>query len=231
MFEKKIVFTAHEEYVKAKNIQPEPANLNIPEWYKKLEHQVLLKTIKGCMPFLDTLTTGYILKMPQDIYIEHNVVKDGERITELFPSVQEISDANNWTNININSTEMHPQSQLGKECPFNHKNKNLPFHKILNPWIIKTPPGYSCLFIPPMNNSDDRFSIIPGIVDTDSFPSQVNFPIIINGDKYPILTDVIKEGTPYVQIIPFKRDNRRFSQERYVIHNYKKYFWHKKSWK
>ena len=78
---------------------------------------------------------------------------------------------------------------------------------LLNPWKIKTPKGYSCLFVPPLNNSDDRFSIIPGIVDTDTFPSEINFPIIINGDKYPVLETTIKKGTPYVQIIPFKRDS------------------------
>ena len=60
------------------------------------------------------------------------------------------------------------------------KNKNLPFHKILNPWIITTPPGYSTLFVPPLNNSDDRFSIIAGIVDTDTFKNEINFPIVIH---------------------------------------------------
>ena len=86
------------------------------------------------------------------------------------------------------------------------KNKNLAFHKILNPWIITTPPGYSTLFVPPLNNSDDRFSIIAGIVDTDTFKNEINFPIVINGDKYEILDTIIERGTPYVQCIPFKRD-------------------------
>ena len=31
------------------------------------------------MPFLDTLTAGYILKMPIDYYVEHNVEVDGEK--------------------------------------------------------------------------------------------------------------------------------------------------------
>jgi hypothetical protein len=54
---------------------------------------------------------------------------------------------------------------------------------------------------------DDRFSIMPGIVDTDTFPNEINFPIVINGDKYPVLETIIEKGTPYVQIIPFKRDS------------------------
>ncbi len=79
--------------------------------------------------------------------------------------------------------------------------------KILNPWFIKTPPGYSCLFVPPLNNCDDRFDIIPGIVDTDDWDLEINFPFVLNGDKYETLETVIKRGTPYVQVIPFKRDS------------------------
>ena len=98
-------------------------------------------------------------------------------------------------------------------CPYLEKNKNLNFHKIMNPFIIKTPPGYSSLFLPPMNNPDDRFSIIPGIVDTDTYNLEINFPIVFNGDKYESLKTTIKRGTPYVQVIPFKRDSWKMSIE------------------
>ena len=131
-------------------------------------------------------------------------------------------------------------------CPLNKKNSDLPFHKIQNPWTIKTPPGYSCLFVPPLNNSDDRFSIIPGIVDTDTFNVEVNFPIVMNGDKYPKQELFIKKGTPYVQIIPFKRDNWKMKitphkQNQSLMNkifyrlnfweSYKNNFWKKKIWK
>jgi hypothetical protein len=97
-----------------------------------------------------------------------------------------------------------------------------------------------------MNNHDDRFSIIPGIVDTDTFKLEVNFPFIVNGDKYPVLKTLIKRGTPIVQVIPFKRDRWKmnienipkeekttnmFFYKKYVIDNYKRLFWNKKSWK
>ena len=73
MFDKEIEFSAHEDYFALKEDYPTPIKLNIPEWYKKLEHTVDKLTIKGCMPFLDTLTSGYLLKMPQDFYLRHNV--------------------------------------------------------------------------------------------------------------------------------------------------------------
>jgi len=251
MFEKVIEFSTHEDYFALKEDYPTPIKLNIPEWYKKLEHTILNKTVKGCMPFLDTLTSGYLLKMPQDFSIRHNVDNKNEKGEEFKDSFQTfgLHDQNtllNAKNINLNSgVDVHPIKQV-KDSPFIEKNKNFPFYKILNPWRIKTPKGYSCLFVPPLNNSDDRFSIIPGIVDTDSFFNEINFPIIINGDKYPVLETTFKKGTPYVQIIPFKRDNwkmkiksikqkeiqtsRLFYGLR-LLNIYKDKYWKKKSWK
>jgi hypothetical protein len=243
-----IKFIAQDIIIEDKDIHPIPCKLNIPDWYKDLNHTVETKTIKGCMPFLDTLTSGYILKMPVDYYLKHNSIENNQRITK-HENPSNYNFTEYMETVNINYTEhlqIHSVKQVGKKCPFNQKNKNLPFHKIINPWMIKTPPGYSCLFLPPLNNQDDRFSIIPGIVDTDTFDLEINFPIIINGDKYPILETTIKKGTPYVQVIPFKRDNwkmkiekkealiqkkGRFLQNIHVLNNYKLRWWKKKSWK
>jgi len=246
MFDKVIEFSAHEDYYNSKEDYPIPAKLNIPEWFKKIPHSIEKKTIKGCMPFLDTLTSGYILKIPQDIKIDHNVLNKDNKPDSFYRfsmfETKEFIDKN--MNLNVLS-DHHPTMQV-EGSPFIEKNKNLPFYKILNPWKIKTPKGYSCLFISPLNNSDDRFSIISGIVDTDTFPNEINFPIVINGDKYPTLNTIIKKGTPYVQIIPFKRDswqmkikprkskeiqNSRLFYSLVLWNNYKDNFWNKKIWK
>ena len=159
MFRKTIEFSTQEDYHALKEDFPIPSVLNIPEWFKKLDHSMERKTVKGCIPFLDAI---------------------------------------------------------------------------------------SCLFTPIFNNQDDRFSPITGIVDTDSFNAEVNFPIVINGDKYPALDTVIKKGTPYVQVIPFKRENwemvtKPISSQKLLLnkiklhlkhlHNYKNAFWKKKKWK
>jgi hypothetical protein len=251
MFDKEIKFSAHEDYFALKEDYPTPIKLNIPEWYKKLEHTVQNLTIKGCMPFLDTLTSGYLLKLPQDFNVRHNVDNKNEKGEVFKDSFQTFGlhamfNVISSKSINLNSgQDIHSMKQV-EGSPFIEKNKNLPFYKILNPWKIKTPKGYSCLFVPPLNNSDDRFSIIPGIVDTDTFPNEINFPIIINGDKYPILETTIKKGTPYVQVIPFKRDhwkmnikprkqkeiqNSRVFYALKILNTYKDRYWNKKSWK
>jgi hypothetical protein len=251
MFEKVIEFSAHEDYFALKEDYPIPAKLNIPEWYKKLEHNLSTKTVKGCMPFLDSLTAGYILKMPQDFNVRHNVDNEndkGEKFKDSFQTyaLHDFSQIIHAKGINLNSgIDTHSIKQL-EGSPYIEKNKNLPIYKIVNPWKIKTPKGYSCLFVSPLNNSDDRFSIIPAIVDTDTFDMEINFPIIINGDKYPTLETTFKKGTPYVQIIPFKRDSWKMTFNKWLpkeiintkifysltlLNRYKDKFWKKKSWR
>jgi hypothetical protein len=251
MFDKEIEFSAHEDYFALKEDYPIPVKLNIPEWYKKLEYTIENRNIKGCMPFLDTLTSGYLLKMPQDFHLRHNVDNENEKGEKFKDSFQTFGLHNmqqvlNAKFINLNSGfDTHSLKQV-EGSPLIEKNKNLPFYKIMNPWKIKTPKGYSCLFVPPLNNSDDRFSIIPGIVDTDFYSIEINFPIIINGDKYPVLEDTIKKGTPYVQVIPFKRDSWKMTTKPRrqkevqdskiffglkILNIYKNKYWNKKSWK
>lgn len=251
MSEQIIKFIAPKKYANLKVDLPKPIKLNIPEWYKKLSHNLENLTIKGCIPFLDTLTTGYVLSLPQDMIIEHNFVnpKSNEKDSFFRNSLEDIGNFVSALNINVNiHNETHGIHQLGGVdggCPFVKKNSDLPFYKILNPWIIKTPPGYSCLFTAPLNNADDRFTALSGIVDTDNYDSYINFPIVLNGDKYPELKTILKVGTPYVQVIPFKRDNWKMQidyterDERWArleflrkfIHKYKTIAWRKKSWK
>jgi len=246
---KKIEFISSTDYSEIiknnKKLLPEPIKFNVPNWYKNLKHNIDMKTVKGCMPFLDTLTSGYVLKFPTDYFVNHNFINEDERKTYSESSLSKNPFVRYAENIHINKKlSTHSPNQL-KGSPEIKKNLNLPVHKIINPWIIKTPPGYSCLFLPPMNNTDDRFSIIPGIVDTDTFENEINFPFIINGDKYPILQTTIKLGTPYVQVIPFKRNDwkmkinfvknknlikNKISFFENIIDNYKNKIWKKKKW-
>tara|TARA_Y100001937_G_scaffold14361_1_gene19219 strand:- start:5435 stop:6184 length:750 start_codon:yes stop_codon:yes gene_type:complete len=249
MIPKIIKFTSHEAYVDLKEDYPQPIKFNLPEWYKKLfDKSFLDKSIKQCMPFLDTLTTGYVLRMPQDLYL-HNGKKDSEGNKGIW--FKWACDDVAWCDdigINLNwkkGDDTHNWQQV-RGSPMVEKNGKIPFLKILNPWRIETPAGYSCLFLPPMNNSDDRFEIIPGIVDTDTYTKEINFPIVLNGDKYKELETCIKKGTPYAQVIPFKRESwkmeiKKFKKKNFiedtVFHHlnlwrrYKTYFWHKKLWK
>jgi hypothetical protein len=202
----KIKFSAPWFFVEShKEIFPVPASKNVPDWFKKLKHSASRRTVKGCKPFLDSLTAGYILKCPTDIRIikKYNNEKKCYGFSFEFPSK-----GNEYVNIN-NPTmpAFHDKFQLG-EFPKLEKNKMTHVFKIFNPFTIKTPRGYSCLFVNLLNNADDRFEIIPGIVDTDTYPGEINFPIILNNEKYSGEYDfIIKKGTPFAQCIPFKRED------------------------
>lgn len=212
MLENIITFSAPKKYIDLKQNFPRPIKTNVPEWFKKIKHTPSRPTVKGCMPFLDSLTTGYLLEVPVSINIDFNSFEEEnqKRIVQLETRVMQNKIKEDKLNFSIDKP--HNPMQVEKS-PHLKKNLNYGVNKILNPWKIKTPPGYSCLFIPPLNNTDDRFSIIPAIVETDRFDQEINFPFIINGDKYPILNSIIEQGTPYVQIIPFKRESWKFKIE------------------
>ena len=57
------------------------------------------------------------------------------------------------------------------------------FPKWVNPYVIKTPPGYSVLITQPFHR-ESVFTILPGIVDTDKYKSQVHFPFVLKDNKW-----------------------------------------------
>lgn len=245
----KIIFTAVEQIYNVKEIQPVPSRTYIPRWFKDLKHKVGDETVKGCIPVLDSMTSGYLLRLSEDIKITFNKYdkKVNTNQTDFTSASKQNPNHYKFININHGNAMAHPIDQLGgKGCPYPVKNKNYPFIKICNPWKIITQPGYSCLFIPPMHRNIEHFNVLPGIVDTDKFDLEINFPILINSDKYPVFDVVFPKGLPYVQIIPFKREDWEMSiksrpnneiRDKWAsyftsfINKYKNKMWSKKSWK
>ena len=74
--------------------------------------------------------------------------------------------------------------------------------KFTNPWRIYTPKGYSVMFMTPTSQFEKRFTVLPGIVETDSY-HHINFPSIWHTTK----DAVIERGTHLIQGITFKRDD------------------------
>jgi hypothetical protein len=50
---------------------------------------------------------------------------------------------------------------------------------------------------------EERFTLFPGIVDTDIYDNEVLFPGYMHGKKDSFL---IEAGTPLLWVFPFKRD-------------------------
>lgn len=171
---------------------PKPASKLLPDWYKNTQSYInnekkptsdgsAFLTIKRCMPVFDAITAGYIIESPADVYVS---IKDGIQWFD-------------WSDFNL--INFHPIEQ----APNHPDRKPFAYPKWKNPWGIKTPKGYSTLFVQPFHR-ESVFTILSGIVDTDQYTTAVNFPFVIND---PSFEGLIPKGTPIAQVIPFKRDS------------------------
>jgi hypothetical protein len=243
---KKIIFTNTTQY-KALEL-PKPASKYIADWYKETNSYTNNEkkpfgdgsspaTIKKCMPVFDAMTSGYIIESPADVYVHAEKIEyqneDESSLNPILQKTQEFS----WSLLNL--INFHPLEQAPKHP---YKKEDFRYPKWDNPWGIKTPRGYSTLFVQPFHR-ESVFTILPGIVDTDSYFSPVNFPFVIND---PDFDGLIPKGTPIAQVIPFKRDRWKNSlgnenDRDNIIQNslklqtkffdkYKSMFWEKKNY-
>lgn len=138
---------------------------------------------------------GYVLKTPCDILFYQ---ENGKTKVKLDPPYRDFVEERGET--------------PGFPVPFGY-NKNS-FSWILN-WGPELPKGYSAIYMNPMNKFDLPFLNTSGIIDNDSVSTPGKLPFFIK-DGY---TGTIKSGTPYLQIIPFKREDW---ESEYII-NLRKY--------
>jgi len=180
--------------------KPVPASKKIPDWYKSIPRYIggekkvpmdeatTLGTIKTCMPILDVITSGYLILSSADVFIQKN--KDGR-----FYS---------WANYDLIS--FHGQNQVTGYPKLDKKLNLESVPKFNNNWIVQTPKGYSCLFITPFHH-DLPFTILPAIVDTDTYFNPLNFPFLPDPD----FEGLIPKGTPIAQVLPFARQSWEMS--------------------
>jgi hypothetical protein len=172
--------------------EPVPAKSAMPDWFRRLppvdKGQVHANnnglTVKRCMPFLDALTTGWILPLAATVRLE--VTDNGQTVNA------------GWE-IDRVMVSNHANFQVAG----NPRDRQPPC-KFHNYWTITTPPGWSCLFVPPLNRPNAVFEVVAGIVDTDTYTSHIHFPFFATS-KDGIYT--VEKGTPLVQVIPFRRSS------------------------
>ena len=181
---------------------PKLASAFVPIWYKKLESYIngekkptgqgtSAATVKRCMPVFDAIVSGYIIVSAADVFVSQKEMEDGTK----QPYFE-------WAQYGL--IQFHPVEQM-PEHP--QRNGHMAYPKWINPWAIKTPKGYSVLFTQPMHR-ESPFTILPGIVDTDTYTAPVNFPFVLNDVTFE---GIIPAGTPIAQVIPIKRDEWQMS--------------------
>lgn len=180
--------------------KPERATSGIPDWFKSApryqnndkemhsdEHGHNL-TFRHCMPFLDAMTSGYVLKTSADIH----VVRDENYYPSIFFGKE---------------NEKLPSPQLQFNAEF---ETHIPLKSGFDPfvyawsvyWRIKTPKGVSSLFVQPFNRTDLPFYTLSGVTDTDTWDGSD----VLNVALAAGFQGTIPKGTPFVQIIPFHRE-------------------------
>lgn len=176
--------------------EPVPARKTIPAWFKNIPTTTPEArdhfgahgaTAKKCMPLLDVMSLGFTIPLWGDVNIRTDAA--GSFIESSKNPLGPIVD-------------FHPNRQLGgaKNSPTGKRDAV----KFINHWIVKTAPGYSTLFLPAINHLDKRFTLLAGLVDTDTYQKEVNFPGIWHSDGHDA---VVSAGTPLVTCIPIRRSD------------------------
>jgi hypothetical protein len=173
--------------------EPRPASKHIPEWFKSIPQTSTDKrdtfgnpamTAKKCLPMLDAMSLGYIIPLACDLRVVTN---------------NDCSMINITNSPEITGAEFHNIEQLGgKTGP----GFPAPPVKFINYWVIKTRPGWSTLVMPLINGDNPNFTCLSGLVDTDRYVKEINFPAIWHT---PNFDDRLPAGTPLVVVIPVKR--------------------------
>ena len=173
-------------------LRPQPVKNFIPQWFKNtpafdMKNDLLggSITVKRCPSFVDIFNEGYVIPSPCDIYFS-------------------VADNGNWSWRVSNKEvliETHPDFQYLKH----RKTDTKQVFKLINPYYIITPKGYSIRQIPMMwfDGYDYKGWYVPyGVIRTDQW-HEINQQIFFTSDKNEVL---IKAGEPLNVVLPYKRE-------------------------
>lgn len=186
-------------------IEPKPAVKCLPEWFKSLSPHATqgldgkmpprdqfgepTMSAKKCLPMLDAMSLGYTIVTSGDVRIITN--NNRSKIDVVNPPEMRL-------------IEFHSINQIGGIQSKGAPGWPADAIKFINHWYIETAPGWSTLFISPINQMNPHFTCLGGLVDTDKYPKEVNFPAIWHT---PNFDGTIPSGTPIITAIPIKRNS------------------------
>lgn len=178
---------------------PKPTIKTIPEWYRKADRFAVkadgeywqdpmvggkIPTWKACPAVFDIMGTGYVYRTPCDIefYEENGMIK------------AKVLDPQNKDFIQIRP----PMPQF--KAPMGYHEFHFAWW---SDWAVQVPEGYSVLYTQPFNRFELPFLTTSGIIDND----KVNLPGTMPFFVVKGFTGIVPAGTPYAQMLPFKRED------------------------
>ena len=231
----KVLFIPRDKDVEICIPRPQSSKKYIPEWFKSMPAEVTTidglgsdRTAKKCIPFLDSLTSGYTQELASDVYVDCNTEEDDPIINY------------RW------SGQFRPLSTRREDTKSSNSMPHFPgYYKTEFHWNTfwepKTPAGYSTFYFHPANRFDLPFITHNGIIDTDKWPITGPIPFVIKKG----FSGLIPAGTPIYQMLFIKRDiwdseqskydefyNKKTSHSvrKFLYDGYKKQIWSKKEY-
>jgi hypothetical protein len=176
---------------------PVPAPLGLPDWLKTMPTQAFAAlgqgdapTVKRCPPFIDAMTSGFLLPLICDLRIEKgefswdNDLPPGGAVGFVRSPVS-----------------FHEPSQVMGTPLFDDDRFLIKFHNL---WTIEAPEGFALFFTHPVNRFDLPFTTLSGLVDCDRYyENWIHFPAHWHDTSF---SGVLPRGTPVAQCIPVKRE-------------------------
>lgn len=238
MNNKDVFFIPKDKEVELMAPHPKPSKNFIPQWFKdmpaslaNIDNTKLDETAKKCIPFLDSLTSGYTQELTCDLEIKYHGFD--EKINQDIVSY-------NWSgSIKPMSTRMEDTRSRNSLPNFEGYYSSEQHWNSL--WEPKTPKGYSTLYYHPANRFDLPFTTMNAIIDTDNWSLTGPVPFLIRKG----FQGIIPAGTPIYQMIFFKREKwnsfkneynekeqkaLEYSIRRFFNDGYKKLHWEKKDY-
>lgn len=174
--------------------EPAPASKFLPEWFRDLDREMGMEdahglpglTVRACLPVADVMSQGWIIPTPVDIWTTVDPQSGGLQF--------------NWAkDAPFAPIDMHHPDQIGAKYPPFEGQQPM---KLINPWRVKLPVGWSASFLHPVNHFELPFAAFNGTVDCDALEVPVNVPFLWTSTPGAVR---MPAGTPMVQVIPFER--------------------------
>lgn len=180
---------------------PQPTSKVIPEWYRKADRFAInpytqdywvspqdggkIPTWKACPAVFDLMMTGYVYRTPCDI--------------EFYEDDNGVIACRVLDQMNKDFVGFRPPMP-GFVTPPGFRDEHFAWWA---DWAVEVPEGYSVLYTSPLNRFDLPFLTTSGIIDNDKVNLPGTMPFFIAKGW----TGVLPAGTPYAQLIPFKRED------------------------
>lgn len=197
----KIKFVANRNWLNENSeFKPKSILKTIPDWYRKMDRFAKIPgtnkffigpdkgkvpTWKACPAVFDIMGTGYTYLTPCDLefFIDKN---------------DKISVSVNDKNYKDFCTTRPAMQDF--VTPPGYRDEHFAWFP---DWGISLPEGYSALYSQPFNRFELPFLTVSGIIDNDKIDLPGSMPFFMSKD----FIGVIPKGTPFAQIIPFKRES------------------------